>query len=253
MADITLLFPTFNRLEFTKIALQALVKNTPPKLVHRLLVVDASSDDGTAEYLKDYLATPRAFPARLISIRERHVAHAMLKAHKEARTSLIAKVDSDTVVPPGWLEACISVMSRTPSIWALGIEPFTPIKACAPEERGFKEARFVGGIGLFRRAAWDGLRPGIPPFFGWTEHQNRSSWKKAWLDPAMPVFLADHLPFEPFSSLSKKYVEKKWQRSWPFYPTSEAFRWEWRFPDWRVRAGEPQCVQDKSDIKPRYI
>ncbi len=232
MADITLLFPTFNRLEFTKVVLDTLIENTNPSLVHELLVVDGSSDDGTSEYLKKRLAERLPFRHRLISIKDRHVVSAMLMAYSESKTPFIAKVDSDTVVPEGWLEACVSVMGRHPELWALGIEPFCKISDCSAQQREYQSAPFVGGIGLFKREAWKGLRPSTPPFFGWTKHQQMGSWTKGWLHPAMRVVLLDRMPFEPFRSLSKKYVDKKWQRAWPPYPISCAGRWEWKFPKW---------------------
>ncbi len=238
MANITLLFPTFNRLEFTKVALETLLENTTPKLIKEFLVVDGPSEDGTTEYLTSRLAKPMPFPTRLIRITERHVVQAMLMARDLSKTPLIAKIDSDTMVPSGWLDACVDVMGRNEDLWALGIEPFSEIKDWPPDKRGVNNAQFVGGIGLFQKKAWNGLRAAKPPFFGWTEHQEKSTWRKGWLHPAMNVFLLDHLPFEPFCSLSKTYVAKNWQRAWPFYPKSCAPRWEWRFPAW-----------DKSQVK----
>lgn len=233
MANITLFMPTFNRLEFTKVALEALLENTNPSLITEFLVVDGKSDDGTAAYLKERLGKKTPFPTWFAQIKDRHVVQAMLTARERAKTPLIAKVDSDTLVPPGWLDACADVMGRNDDLWALGIEPFSEIKDCSPEQRGVNDARFVGGIGLFQKRAWSGLRAAKPPFFGWTAHQQKSPWKKGWLHPAMRVLLLDHLPFEPFCSLSKTYVAKQWQRPWPFYPESCASRWEWRFPDWK--------------------
>lgn len=232
---VTLLFPTFNRLEFTKVALEALINNTNPDLVDRLLIVDTGSEDGTVEYVTKRISAPMPFPSSFISIPEKHVVNTMLTAYEASTTPLIAKVDSDTVVPKGWLDACVSVMKRNPEFWVLGIEPFTDIKDCPPEERGGKDAEFIGGIGLFRRDAWRDLHPGTPPFFGWTEHQSRSKWKKAWLKPAMNVFLLDHLPFEPWLSLAKAYAKKKWQRPWAPYTEEISSRWEWRFPDWNKK------------------
>lgn len=233
--QITLFLPTFNRLEFTKIVLEELLKNTNPSLVSEFIVVDTGSSDGTKRYVRSRLARSCPFPYRVFEISQSHVVHAMIKARELSRTPFIAKVDSDTVVPPEWLDVCHSVMSRHPDLGALGIEPFNPPHDCPPEERSVRYVKHVGGIGLFKKSSWSGLRPGTPPFHGWTGHQHRSEWKKGWVDPDLKVILLDHLDFEPFSSLSKTYIRKKWQRAWRVYSDSFAGLWEWRFPDWRSK------------------
>ena len=185
----------------------------------------------------------------------------------------VAKVDNDLIVCPGWLGACVDVMERYPGVDLLGVEPWTPDEKLFPVwqepqepitseeqprptyDRGTtkgervwidKPAIFVprlvshiGGIGLFRRSAFD--RFGLPekrirhgqncechgtgkvyegggtegpwysdcpgePYWGFTEWQwANKGMVKAFMDPPLPVFLLDHLPFEPWRSLSQRY------------------------------------------------
>lgn len=230
MTKVSLFMPVWNRREFTEVALGTLLENTTASLIEEFLVVDTGSHDG-ADGVVETLIREAPFRSRLTRIKNPHVVSAMQTARDTLRTEWVAKIDSDTVPPPGWLEECLGVIGRHPELWALGIEPFTDFRK--EETRGYKDAVHVGGIGLFRRKAWEGLAAQKAPFFGWTEHQHKGKWKKGWLDPALPVILLDRLPFDPYRSLTEAYRKRKWQRFWGWYPVDQPHRWDWRFPDWR--------------------
>lgn len=234
MNMVSLFMPTMNRKEMAAIALDTLFKNTTPALVKELVIVDGSSDDGLHEYLVHRVAAPTPFPARLVTITQRHVVAAMQTGYEEIRSALIAKVDSDTMVPPQWLEALLSPMRRYDSLWVLGMQAWGEIKDVSPEERGFIAAEFVGGIGLFRREAWKGLLPLGDTYFGWNNHQASRPWGKGWLNPSIKVFLLDCLPFEPFRTLRKVYREKGWHRTDSEYTEREELLWSWKYPNWKT-------------------
>lgn len=146
---------------------------------------------------------------------------------KRTDADVFAKIDNDTVVPPGWLGECQSVMERCPELDLLGIEVFCTV-APASVERGYQPASYIGGIGLMRRRAFRSL-PDPEGYFGFTAWQSRHEEViKGWLDPALPVFLLDRLPIEPWRSLSAAYVDRGWQRKWGFYrPESKEHLWGW--------------------------
>ena len=237
---VDILVPTYNRLEFTQIVLDTLVETTNPGLVGKLVIIDAGSTDGTLEYLEFWSSKKRPFKTEFHTIGDRHVVASMLKALTISGTPLIAKIDSDTVVPPGWLDACVSVMDDHPELWSLGVEARVdddnPVSADGP--RTYIESKFVGGIGLFRREAWAGAVPRLSPFQGWTEHQSKQPWKKGWISPLLRTFLLDHLPMPRFKELSERYVADGWQRLvWGSYPAAKSNLWEWKYPDWRGEMG----------------
>lgn len=119
----------------------------------------------------------------------------------------------------------------------------------------------IGGIGLMRRSAFichscdyakrevEGYNPNncshckgvgyILPIpaqdgrYGFTEWQwSHPEIIKAFFNPPLPVFLLDHLPFEPWVSLSRKYEAEGIQRRvWGSYPESCKNLWKWRFPN----------------------
>jgi len=52
---------------------------------------------------------------------------------------------------------------------------------------------------------------------------------KAFIDPPLPVFLLDHLPFEPWRSLSRKYEQEGIQRNvgWEYDAVKHRALWDW--------------------------
>lgn len=240
MKQVSLFMPTMNRKEMTAIALDNLIENTNPIHIRELVVVDGHSDDGLHEHLVRRLGAPTPFPTRLITIQERHVVTAMQTAYAEIRSDLIAKVDSDTMVPPGWIEALVSTISRHKELWALGMAPWREIKDVKPEERGYIPAPYVGGIGLFRRDAFKGMRITGPKYFGWNHHQANQPWVKGWLNPSLKVFLLDGLPFEPFRALRKHYFAKGWHRSQGEWTANKEVLWKWKYPNWKESAADPR-------------
>ena len=138
------------------------------------------------------------------------------------QAEFLAKIDNDTIVPPGWLPACLDIMRRFPNIDLLGIEPWTPDTKLfrwntpvMPEPANYwkfqpRPVSHIGGIGVFRRSAFERFGRPVPNSadgrYGFTEWQwQKRLMVKAFIDPPLPVFLLDHLPFGPWDDLSRKY------------------------------------------------
>lgn len=230
---IDLIHLSHNRLEFTKATLAAVEANTNWDLVDQFIVYDDESTDGTREYLREW-ATKTKINAQVIE-RFGAFGHPVSVMRDYLRIfrkhSIFGKLDSDTMVPPGWLDECLGVMERHPELDLLGIEAMTGV-ADSVERRSYSEARFIGGIGLMRGSAFSRSVPEPNgQFFGFTEWQERNPQvKKGWIDPALPVFLLDRLPMEPWRSLSVEYVEKFGQRKWPPYSPASTDLWGWWKP-----------------------
>jgi Glycosyl transferase family 2 len=230
---IDLLYLSHNRLEFTKASLAALEANTDWNRVGQFIIYDDDSTDGTREYL-DGWAVLNSDESRVhvnfgtyghpVNVmRDYLINHQM--------HSIFAKIDSDTMVPPGWLTDSLDVMDKS-DLDLLGIEAYICVDSLAPcpAKRGFVDARFIGGIGLMRVSAFQ--KYGLPEpeghYQGFTQwQQRRPQVRKGWINPSLPVFLLDRLPFEPWRSLSKEYVEKFGQRDWGPYDENSKELWSW--------------------------
>jgi hypothetical protein len=188
--------------------------------------------------------------------------------HRKTPSEFIAKIDNDLILCPGWLEACLNVMYRHPEVDLLGLEPWAPDStlfpaSCLPrkteqmrptslhdcmdveewngtrwqsKERGIRIVSHVGGIGLFRRSAFERFGKPTPNStdgrYGFTEWQwQNPEMVKAFLDPPLPVFLLDHLPFQPWIGHSMRYEQMGVQRrQWGFYAEGHRALWDWWKP-----------------------
>lgn len=228
---IDLLFLACNRREFTQASLQALRVNTDWGKVGRAYLYDDNSTDGTPQCL---LEPDLPVETRVISGvfgSPVSVMNHYLSALDATNNEIFAKIDNDTMVPPGWLGAALQVMDAHRNLDLLGIEAHRSLGVEANGvARAFEPASFIGGIGLMRQGSFITL-PRPSGRFGFTAWQEKSPWvTKGWLKPALPVFLLDRLPREPWQSLSAEYVAKGWQRPWGQYEEKDRDLWSWWCP-----------------------
>jgi cellulose synthase/poly-beta-1,6-N-acetylglucosamine synthase-like glycosyltransferase len=225
---IDLMFTAHNRRAYVEATFEALRVNTNWELISRLHVVDDRSTDGTYEHLA---AAVREIPipVTLTSSRFGGPVAAMNHVLDQTKADLLGKVDSDCVVCPGWLEHMLATVNAHPQIDGLGMEPgFAAPVAPLDVARTVKPARWIGGLGIFRTRVFARRRPvQSERFFGLTNHWRRFA-VTAWVDPDLPVFLLDHLPIEPWTSLAREYLRKGWSREWPDkYPPEMAAYYDW--------------------------
>lgn len=259
---VDILFLAKNRREYTEEALRQLERNTDWSRVSKLIYyidsvkIDAQGesvfDPGDALEVKGEAASKvRYIWSNLNS--PVAITNSFLQ-QGEAREPWFAKIDNDTIVPPGWLDACIAI-AETGNVDLIGIEARycenPPMPAHKPYELDlpmhvresvratepypilrYRRTDHVGGIGLFRRAVFE-THPLPRPngtYFGFTEWQwANPDIRKCWIDPPLPVFLLDHLPMDLWRSLGREYVKKGWQReSWGEYdPVKDRGLWGW--------------------------
>lgn len=228
---IDLLYLSHNRREFTEASLKALIANTNWNCVARLYLYDDDSIDGTRDLLR---ATNFPLQPEFRFLKCGGPVAAMnhyLSQWGRGRGPIFAKIDSDTMVPAGWLDACLQVMTDHPELDLLGIEAFRPVVADPRCQRSYEPAPFIGGIGLMRASAFQTLPKSDRCFFGFTDWQDKATQvTKGWIDPALPVFLLDRMPMEPWRSLSASYRTRGWQRYWPAYSETVADLWAWWTP-----------------------
>ncbi len=227
MNQVDLLFLTHNRLEFTRESFAALLANTHWPVVSRLYLYDDASEDGTREFLRGAVHhVPVSCEVRLD--RFGSPVAALAEFVSRATAPLVAKIDNDTMLPPGWLRYCHQVMIDHPELDLLGIEPMGLGNGDTPYFR----AGHIGGIGLFRRSAFaEGRLIPDQKYFGFQAWQNKYKEKLiyGWLNPPLRVFLLDRIPFAPWSEYSERYVAAGWQRPWPKYSPADNL-WNWWEP-----------------------
>jgi GT2 family glycosyltransferase len=238
---VDLMYLACNRLEFTQESFTALLANTDWRLVRELFVYDDGSADGTAEWLRSrYRRCPA--PSRMVETKLGSPVSFLNDFIRRARAPVLAKSDNDAMLPPGWLRSSIAVLERHPELHMLGIEAMYAHVDSPDLPRSYRRAEFVSGLGLYRRSVFFRSRPSsVGKWFGFEEWQRsrRGSLVCGWIDPAIPVFLLDRFPFDPWRYWSQSYVQRGWQRAWPPYdPTCTL--WNWRWPSPPFSAADPR-------------
>lgn len=246
---VDILFLAKNRREYTEEALRQLEKNTNWDLVSQLIIYNDGSEDSRPKeplYTRSplYMDTDLGGPVAVMN-------HFIGAPALFTRAPWFAKIDNDTIVPPGWLDACTAI-AETDNVDLIGIEAryceHRPMDVTRPPMLctqqlivnyptvpypmiKYRRTDHVGGIGLFRRSVFE-THPLPTPngtYYGFTEWQwANPDVRKCWIDPPLPVFLLDHLNFDPWKSLGEEYVSRGWQReSWGYYGERDKKLWEW--------------------------
>jgi glycosyltransferase involved in cell wall biosynthesis len=226
---LDILYVGWNRLEFTEFSFQMLLENTAWDRVAKLVIYDDNSQDGTEQFLAK-MANHSPVPA-VFWQDELHSPPAVMNRYvADSEAEWFAKIDNDIVVPPGWLEAMQEVIAGDPSVELLGMEAGRGLPV-TPDWDGiyrFEPGSHMGGVGLLKVDAFarrTKMKEGDGRF-GFTEWQHEYGPVRGWVNPDLPVVSLDRVPFEPWTSLSERYVLKEWQRPWGKYH-ERADYWEW--------------------------
>lgn len=96
---IDLVFVTYNRLEYTRLALRSILGDSTEEF--SLTMWDNCSTDGTTEYLKNEVSDPRI--ADIVFSRENvGQTAAVNEVWSKSKADLIGKLDNDCLVTAGW-------------------------------------------------------------------------------------------------------------------------------------------------------
>lgn len=232
MPKTDLLFLAKNRLVFTRESLATMHENTDWGLVGNLVLQDDGSVDGTYAHLANMSRRMNG------EFRHSHFGSpvgAMADFIARSAAEFVAKVDNDTMLPPGWLNACMDVLVRHSELDLLGIENVNAKPSVPAAARSYEAANHIGGIFVARRRAFEGspLPFGHGTYYGFTAWQRSlTDVVRGWMAPPLPVFLLDRLPLEPWLSLTYTYESLGWQRPWERYPETDFHLWEWCAPKW---------------------
>jgi glycosyltransferase involved in cell wall biosynthesis len=110
---VTVVVPTRGRAAYLEVTLDSLCRQRS-RAAHELLVVDDGATDATPDVAE-------RFGVRLIRHGEQRSLNAARNSGiREARADVIAFVDDDVFVPPGWLDALVEGVERHPEAEAFG-------------------------------------------------------------------------------------------------------------------------------------
>jgi glycosyltransferase involved in cell wall biosynthesis len=117
--EATIVIPTFDRRATVLRTLDALAAGTDGVGAWEAIVVDDGSRDGTSEAVEAW-ARAHAVPVRCLVQRNAGPAAARNRGAREARGRVLAFLDDDIHVQPGFLARHLDVLERHPGCWVIG-------------------------------------------------------------------------------------------------------------------------------------
>jgi len=150
MSTISVVIPTRNDAQLLAVCLEALARQS--RRADEVIVVDNGSTDTTAEVCA-------AAGVRRIAVDVPGIAAATARGFDEARSAVIARLDTDSVPPPDWLERVAAILERA--------GPLSAVTGPGDFYGGSRFARWVGRSIYIAGYFWAvGHLLGHPPLFG---------------------------------------------------------------------------------------
>ncbi len=113
---VSFIIPLYNRLDLTQPCLESLQATLPPGLDHEIILVDDGSTDGTREWIQTLAA-----PFRVL-LNEHNLGYAGTnnRGGAAATGDILALLNSDLVLTPGWLEPMLATLRHKPRAGIVG-------------------------------------------------------------------------------------------------------------------------------------
>lgn len=118
---ISIIIPTFNKVEYTKKCLEALKKNTPGADLADVIVIDDDSTDDTQDFLRSLSLISIIFNKENLGF-----SRANNIAAKKAKGDILVFLNNDTEVQKGWIEAIVDVFEKENNVGAVGVKLLFP-------------------------------------------------------------------------------------------------------------------------------
>lgn len=130
-APISIVIPAFNQLEFCRQCVHSILLHT--QLAYRLILVDNGSTDGVSEFFD-------SVPGAVVAHAGRNLGFAGgVNLGLEYASGHVVLLNSDTIVPRGWLERLETALLNSPDIGIVG-----PMSNCVSGSQLIPDLNFNG-------------------------------------------------------------------------------------------------------------
>jgi len=116
---VSIIIPVYNKIEFTRKCIAAILKNTKPSINYEIIIVDNNSTDETAKYLNT-IKEKHAIISVITNSKNLGFSKANNQAAKIAKGDYLLFLNNDTEVLPGWLAELTVIISNDPSVGCVG-------------------------------------------------------------------------------------------------------------------------------------
>lgn len=144
--NVEILYITCGRLEYTKKSLPSVVENAG--MDFSLCIYDNGSDDGTKEFLSDFVKQYKNKIEINFLNENKGISHVTNMFWEKSTAKIIGKIDNDMLMPKNWLRILYSAFISAKDIHILG--PCTVFPEDVDEELARKRARNVNGVMLLQ-------------------------------------------------------------------------------------------------------
>jgi O-antigen biosynthesis protein len=114
----SILIPCCGQLEFTKLLVPSLIRNT--RQPYELIFIDVGSLDGTAEYLAGLTAGTQIRTEVVRTATDIGIPQAVQDAFKLCRGEYIVLLNNDCIVTDSWLNQLVSLAQLSPAVGLVG-------------------------------------------------------------------------------------------------------------------------------------
>lgn len=167
-------------------------------------IFDDNSTDGSSEFIQDLLK--RSGYDR-VNYRKHGIGNSTYcinKTLQEGTAKWIYKVDNDINIPEGAFEYMMKLIPKNCGFMMMKETNNFPYFG----QGVVQDVSHIGGVGLFRRDAFEGkLIKTDRRFFGFTDLQSKSTWKKCLCDSGNT-----NLELVEWYSRTKEYANNGWGR-----------------------------------------
>lgn len=204
--QIEIVFIAFNRLAYTRLAIEALLSDASEKF--SLVIWDNASTDGTREYLEGL--NDGRITRKVLSNQNLYLTGAANECFRASKADLLAIVPDDFLVTSGWTRPLANAHAEISELgfvgcWHYGLESFDEERA-RHKIQTFGRHRILrhpwsgGGAGLLKRKAWLDCGPfeGIATPACWMRMARRG-YINGFYVPPIPVEHMDD-PWSPHYS-----------------------------------------------------
>jgi GT2 family glycosyltransferase/lipopolysaccharide biosynthesis protein len=118
---VSIIIPVYNKVEYTRQCLEALIKNTPYDL-YEVIIIDNASTDETHEFLTQLEGDIKIIKNET----NKGFAVSCNQGAAEARSAYLLFLNNDTEPQNGWLQPLINVLDNDPAVGAVGSKLLFP-------------------------------------------------------------------------------------------------------------------------------
>ena len=197
-----IILPTWNRVEFTRISINAILKNTDFSLVKNVFVYDNDSRDGTWPLVafSGFQAKQGKYTCANFCLNE------FMREPAMGNVKYLIKIDSDTVVSKGWLNKCDEFLSSDKMIGQLHIRKQS--KGKIPVECNEHGGNFIAPVSLIRKFGQFRVKsryPGCQDFGAFVVNEGYKRY-------SIPGITRDLSKKPEYAELVGKYRKQGWMR-----------------------------------------